>query len=292
MKNFYSIGLISCLILLISCGQKPEERVKEFALKFGDFVNTNQKDSIKKYYPQFQITDSLSGIAVSNVTVNPGNAEGIYIAEFSPETFITVSVDNEGMVNVVESKNILAFPSTLIEILKNDAKWDDAFIDSKRKALVDDYMQKEKEKELANRLTIQDFCIWNSNEKVMEMKSDKKVIERLEKLGYACEKKWSEYEEYCGEEPIKVEMYDYKRDLYGYVMKIEIRPLSITIEFPNEELLANFIETALSNRFKKAPASYEDYLTYVGPNFQECYWNGTDIQVSGNTVTLISRFEC
>lgn len=291
MKKISFLSLF-IILLMISCGKKPEERVRDFAVRFGDFVNTNQKDSIQKYYPQFQLTDSLASVAVSNISITPGNVEGVYLAEFSPETFITVNLEKDGSITVTESKGILAFPSNLIDILKSDFKWDNTLNDIKKRSLADEYIQREKEKEMSSRLSILDFCSWNSSDKVMEMKSDKQVISKLEKLGYICEKKWSEYEEYCGDEPIKIDMYEYKRDLYGYIMNVKIEPLAITIEFPNEELLDNFIQTILANRFQKAPASYQEYYTYVGPNYQDCYWNGTDIQVSGKTVTIISRFEC
>ena len=276
---------------MASCGPKPEEQVKDFAVKFGDFVNTSQKDSILKYYPDFELTDSLATVPVGNITVNPGNIEGVYLAEFSSETFITVKFEKDGKISILESKGVLAFPSNLIEILEKDSKWNDSLNDFQRKSLVEEHIQKEKEKELSTRLSILDFCSWDSSDRVMVMKSDEKVISRLEKLGYTCEKKWSEYVEECGWEPIKVENYKYKRDLYGYTMKVTIEDLSTTIEFPNEELLNNFIETILANRYKKAPASYQEYYTYRGPN-EDCYWNGTDILVSGKTVTIISRFEC
>lgn len=292
MKNF-SILSIAFLILSIvaSCGPKPEEQVKEFAVKFGDFVNTNQKDSVQKYYPEFELTDSLASVPVSNITVTPGNIEGVYLADFSSETFITVKLEKDGKITILESKGILVFPSNWKEILEKDSKWDDTLNDFQRRSLVNELIQKEKEKELSSRLSILDFCSWNSSEKIMEMKSDKKVISRLEKLGYTCEKKWSEYEEYCGWEPIKVDLYEFKRDLYGYNMYVKIEPLSITIEFPNEELLDNFIQTVLANRYKRAPNSNQEDITFMGPN-EDCYWDGTDVFVSGKTVTISSRFEC
>lgn len=138
----------------------------------------------------------------------------------------------------------------------------------------------------ANGLSILDFCQWNSNDKVMEAKAYKKVFPKLEKKGFKCIKTITKKVDYCdwGEEDEK--WYTYSKDNNGSVTTIKFEGLTTLIQFPNKEQLDEFLSTVTSNRFKKRSNG-----NYEGPN-PDCYWNGTDIEVKGNTVSLNYRFEC
>lgn len=157
-----------------------------------------------------------------------------------------------------------------------------ARIDSLRQ----DSIAKEEE---ANRLSILDFCKWDSSDKVMVAKPEKEVIATLKKLGFDCIKTWKESVEYCGIEETET-WYTYERENYGYNISVSLKD-NVEITFPNKDLLNSFIDTALANRYKKAPKEYSEFYTYQGPN-PECYWSGSDIKVEGNKVIITYRMEC
>ena len=128
MKKFLFLsGLF--IFLAISCGSNQEKKVSEFAVKFGDFVNLNEKDSISKYYPGFQPAESLENVSLSNITVTPGEAEGIYNVVYSPKAMMTVSVDKNGEILVKETKGLLVFPSEQIDFAKKTGMWNDNLSD-------------------------------------------------------------------------------------------------------------------------------------------------------------------
>ena len=131
MKKIFSFCfVIILLVTMASCGPKPEEQVKDFAVKFGDFVNTSQKDSIQKYYPDFELTDSLATVPVGNITVTPQETEGVYLIEYSPESTMIVSMSQNGKIIVDKSKGILAFLPDKIDLAKKTGMWDDSLSDS------------------------------------------------------------------------------------------------------------------------------------------------------------------
>lgn len=127
MKKLFTFVFLLA-VLVTSCGPKPEEQVKKFAVKFGDFINTNQKDSIQKYYPAFELKDFLASIALSNITVTPADSEGKYLVYYSPNTSITVKNDR-GQVEVLESRGLFEYPENKIDIAKKTGLWDDSLSD-------------------------------------------------------------------------------------------------------------------------------------------------------------------
>lgn len=136
MKKLSFLSLLF-VMLLISCGPKPEEKVKDFALKFGDFVNTNQKDSIQKYYPEFNLTDSLTTLALGNITVTAADSDGNYIIEYSPATSITVK-DDKGDIKVMESSGLFKYPEEKIEVAKKTGMWEENLSDVKMSERMND----------------------------------------------------------------------------------------------------------------------------------------------------------
>ena len=129
MKKSIIICVLSCLFLA-SCGQKPEEQVRDFTESFIGFVNSNQKDSVKKYYPGFDFRDSLVQITSNTITVNSGNMEGIYTVELGPETFIDVKLEKGRGITVEESKGLIAFPKDKLDLAKKTGMWDESLADS------------------------------------------------------------------------------------------------------------------------------------------------------------------
>lgn len=155
------------------------------------------------------------------------------------------------------------------------------------------------EEELANRLTILTFCKYNPDDRVMDQLGGSQIYAKLKALGF---EKTSQTTEYHGDEgclePWTEEITTFEREKYGYFIKVRIDGVdkknpaaaklgSIEITFSDSAQRDDFLQTALSNRFKKKRADY-----YEGPNAEECYWNGSFIEVTGNTVKIIENFEC
>ena len=191
MKKIFSFYfVIILLVTMASCGPKPEEQVKDFAVKFGDFVNTNQKDSIQKYYPDFELTDSLATVPVGNITVNPGNTEGVYLAEFSPETFITVKLEKDGKISIVESKGVLAVDSKGLDLVKNANLWNEDLKDTELRNLVNKQLRQdsiERAEKLLKALPTSNMFLDGSG----ELKDAEKIADKLTALGYERQGKFS-----------------------------------------------------------------------------------------------------
>lgn len=119
MKKLLFIFCIS-LVLSGACGKKPEEKVQEFAVKFGDFINTNQKDSIQDYYPDFQLSDSLATVSITGINVYkvPEVEENNYIIEYDPDITLFVDIEKDGTISVEDSKGLFYFPEKQIEMLR------------------------------------------------------------------------------------------------------------------------------------------------------------------------------
>lgn len=138
MKKLHSLNLTGWLLVLAtSCGQNPEGQVKDFAVRFGDFVNTNQKDSVQKYYPGFEKTDSLANLPLGNLIVEREDEAGIYRVEYSPEITLTVK-NGKGEIQVLESKGLFAYPEKNIELAKKTGMWDENLNDTEMAARMND----------------------------------------------------------------------------------------------------------------------------------------------------------
>lgn len=126
----------------------------------------------------------------------------------------------------------------------------------------------------------------------LNLKSDSKISKELESLGFSVNKSTrNRYEEVCGEyQSWKSTKYTFTKTIGGETLVIE-KEDNLEIIFPNEEFLKKFMETASKEGYKKSKGySEEDGDYYKGPS--DCYYMGTDIIVSGNTVKITVRWEC
>ena len=164
MKKIFSFCfVIILLVTMASCGPKPEEQVKEFAVRFADFVNTNQKDSVQEYYPEFILSDSLVNVGVSGISVNQIANEGTYTIEYSPETSLIVKIDKEGNIIVEKSKGLIAFSPDQKELLRKSDRWEDDLTDIEISKLLAE------ENEKRNSFTSPDLDFFNLHGPVKEM---------------------------------------------------------------------------------------------------------------------------
>ena len=162
MKRLHCLSFIVCLMVLGACGPKPEEQVKEFAVRFADFVNTNQKDSVQKYYPEFELTDSLVNVPVGNITITPEDVESEYFIEYTPTIGMSVNLNKNGEFTISDSKGIFTFPANKIELAKKTGMWDNSLSDLELAERMNDedyfyYIQSYIKKQISNILTVGDW---------------------------------------------------------------------------------------------------------------------------------------
>lgn len=142
-------------------------------------------------------------------------------------------------------------------------------------------------------LSIDIFCCPENVDpwgKLMSFKDTKDIIPQLSRMGFTTVKTTKTVkEEICGSmERYKADFYTSTKTVPEGIITIKIEGTAFSspvIKFPSTALKDQFIDTA-----KAAGFVYEGDGFYRGPS--ECYYDGTDIKVEGNTVTLIIRSEC
>lgn len=125
------------LILLVSCiGGNKEKKVQAFANSFATYVNANQMDSIHAIYPASNF-DSVSPIPLGAVSITE-NGNGTYRINFSQEKWIDVNVENNGVIKVLESKGIAAFPEDKYQTGLNTGMLNNSMTDTQIQELLND----------------------------------------------------------------------------------------------------------------------------------------------------------
>lgn len=163
MKKSFFLSVLFVL-LAVSCGQKPEEQVQEFAVKFGDFVNTSRKDSIQKYYPEFLESDSLTTLPIGDIAVHPESTEGEFSVVYSPKTSLTVKIDKDGKILVKASKGLFVFPENQIELVQKEDNWNEDLLDIQKRDIISQTIEKR------NSFTSPDLDFFNLHGPVKSMK--------------------------------------------------------------------------------------------------------------------------
>lgn len=144
-RNRKTLWMILVPLILIGIGvaiwipesPKNEKVVEDFAFRFGNFANNNQRDSIMKYYPGFELSDSIIAIPVTDLKVTTDEGKNVYSIEYSPEIYIKVE-NKEGEIHVLESKGLIAYPQDRIETAKQTGLWSDNLNDVELKQRMND----------------------------------------------------------------------------------------------------------------------------------------------------------
>ena len=111
------------LILLSACGADKENKVENFGKNFAAYVNASQLDSIKAVYPSANF-DAVTPVSADSLTVIE-NGNGTYRISFSGDTWVDVTVEENGDIKVLESNGIAAFPEEKYEMGKNTGMFND-----------------------------------------------------------------------------------------------------------------------------------------------------------------------
>lgn len=110
-KILPSLMIAGAALLLIQCSgnNRQNERLQGFAEKFVGFVNANKLDSIKVYYPTANF-DSVKFANFKAIEV-PQDTEGPDLRiNFGENTWIDITVKEDGTVTIKDSHGIAAFP--------------------------------------------------------------------------------------------------------------------------------------------------------------------------------------
>lgn len=129
MRKFLLIIFVSILILGVSCEKKPEVIVDEFAVKFAEFVNDNEKDSILKYYPDFLLSDSLVEVDTDDIRIKK-ESETSYIIEYSSDIVLETEINKSGKITIENSYGLISFPEDKIDLAKKTGMWDSEISDT------------------------------------------------------------------------------------------------------------------------------------------------------------------
>lgn len=124
------------LILLSACGADKENKVETFGKNFAAYVNASQLDSIKAVYPSANF-DAVIPVSADSLTVTE-NGNGTYRISFSGDTWVDVTVEENGDIKVLESNGFAAFPEEKYEMGKNTGMFNDNPTDVVKAERLDD----------------------------------------------------------------------------------------------------------------------------------------------------------
>ncbi len=96
--------------LLCSCSGNKKE-VTDFAADFARKVQSGQVDSLKMVYPQIEDADSIAVTFVADsLRVDDTDKEGVYNVSYGNGVAVTVRMDGDGRMTVLDSRGLFAYP--------------------------------------------------------------------------------------------------------------------------------------------------------------------------------------
>lgn len=115
-----------------SCGEKtkPEDEVRNYGRMFIEKVSANQIDSLKGSYPDISKADSIMPLKSDTIMVAATAEPGEYDLTLTEGVVLKVTRQEDGGINVKESKGLFAFPEDKVDIAKKTGMWDDSLNDS------------------------------------------------------------------------------------------------------------------------------------------------------------------
>ena len=134
----------------------PEEKVRIFGSYFVEKVLSGQLDSIKAFYPEISMADSIVPLKLDTIKVME-IAPGQYDVTLAEGVKLKINRSEEGNITVSESKGLFAYPADKIGIAKKTGMWEDNLTDA----------------QLNERLRDEDFFKFIKKSKTV---NDKKVI--------------------------------------------------------------------------------------------------------------------
>ena len=136
MKKYLYLGLFGAVILS-SCS----DRKIEFAEYVAEYVATNKVDSLAMVYPE-AIFDSISfSTEYNSIETEKTDVPNVVRAKFGESAYIDIKEDEGGVLSIVESSGIAAFPEQKLELAKKAGAVNDSITDialAENMAIMDD----------------------------------------------------------------------------------------------------------------------------------------------------------
>lgn len=147
-------------LLLVSCGDKTQEEIRDFAIDFAQKVSEGQVDSLLKIYPEATLFDSLAlNVVPDSIIVKESDNKNEFVVSLGNGSDITVTKNSEGKMKVISSHGLLAFDKEEMDFAKKTGQWKDGLTDSELAKRMNDkdfesFLIDNFEKEFVKRLSI------------------------------------------------------------------------------------------------------------------------------------------
>lgn len=130
MKKCLSVVPMLAL-MLVSCGDKTQEQVRDFAIGFAQKVSKNQVDSLKDVFPEVEHFDSLAlTVVTDSIIVKETGKENEFLVSLGNGSDITVVKDGEGKMKVTSSHGLLAIDKETMDFAKKTGQWKEGLTDA------------------------------------------------------------------------------------------------------------------------------------------------------------------
>lgn len=112
------ISLLLVGSLLTSCSHK-KKAVEEFATDFAEKVEDNQLEQLEKSYPDIEYADSVAiDFDKKALSVEEGDMDGEFVIDYGDGTSMTVKIDDNDKITVVESTGLFKYPKQKLEFAR------------------------------------------------------------------------------------------------------------------------------------------------------------------------------
>lgn len=130
----------------------------------------------------------------------------------------------------------------------------------------------------------------------IELKDPEVIMRALREKGFNVSKRTETHreEEGCGaEEVFDVDIYTATKKFKSGDIVLVIEGSDMEIQFPNNVVARNFIDTVKGMGFKQNDSEnvYENGGSFY-TNPSDCYYRGADVWIKGNVVKIFTRNEC
>ena len=146
----------------------PEEEVRKFGSYFVEKISAGQLDSIKDFYPQIYMADSIV----------PLKSDSIIVMEFAPNQYdvtltegvkLKINRSDYGYITVAESKGLFAFPEYKVDIAKKTGMLDQNLTDIEISHRINDdnfyeYLNKKIKQIASNLITVGEYYSFYNGE--------------------------------------------------------------------------------------------------------------------------------
>lgn len=135
MKKLFLIATLFATVLVTGCSDKKH---LEFAGKVAEYVKANQLDSLAAVYPGAQFDSIAFAGDYEIVNIEKTDVDGVVRVRFGEIAYIDIKDDENGVMTIVESSGIAAFPQDKLDLAKKTGMVQDTISDIAKAELISD----------------------------------------------------------------------------------------------------------------------------------------------------------